>query len=97
MKRETIEVGETYFCGPPHTKGQSLMATVVSNEPHFAVLNTKKKSLSAPLTVAPAVLGDNEVLVEGVLVEVVKAAWPLYEPFEGTEAVIRYRFVKSPQ
>ena len=95
MKRETIEVGETYLCGPPHSKGQSLYATVVSNEPHFAILNTKTKVLGPVLDEATDVLGENEVLVEGVLVNVEKAAWPLYEPFVGEDAVMRYRFVKS--
>jgi len=96
MKREMIEVGEVYFCGPPHTKGQSLLATVISTEPHFAVLDKKTKTLGEPLSEAPESLNDSQVLVEGVLVNVDKAAWPLYEPFEEKQAVIRYRFVKSP-
>lgn len=98
MKRETIEVEKSYLCGPPHSTEQRVTATIVSNTPHFAVLNTKDKVLGKPLTELETdgvLLADNEVLVEGVLARVNTSTWPLYESFVGEEAVIRYRFVKA--
>jgi hypothetical protein len=95
MDASKIQVDEVYFVAPPHGKGPSALVRVLNDAPHFVVLDKKAKAFVGEVSTEPIDEPDEYGLsvVEGVLCRVEKSSWPLLE--EGTDAVVRYRFIKS--